>query len=313
MSKIVRKLQKIFAIDAANNGQFGSAQLGTKVLSNDLDTLQNLPAWENGWLDAVVSPQTLPTLEEMQATNYINTYQLKYLFQEGIPEFLVTETYYQNSIVKKGGTYELYGSIVDDNTGNALTDATKWKYLGNLEGLVTSNEISSTDSQLVLFSGTTGQVIKKSALSGLLKAASGVVSAAVAGTDYLTPTGDGSQLTGINVAAGVAPYLSSPQTITNAGTLTLAHGLGSTPARWGVSYLECQTGEFGYTAGQKAIPLVDHNTTGGNGYTAGIVADGTNLSVKYGSSGFGIINFTNGQFANATSANWKAIFYASRI
>lgn len=132
MSKILRKLQKVFAASASNNGQFGSAQLGTKVLSNDLDTLQGLAAWGNGWLDAVVSPQTLPTLEEMQATNYVNTSQLKYLFQEGISEFLSTETYYENSIVKKGGTYQLYGSIIDDNTGNALTDNTKWQFLVDL-------------------------------------------------------------------------------------------------------------------------------------------------------------------------------------
>ncbi len=135
MAKIFRKLQKIFALDAANNGQFGSAQLGTKVLSSDVDTLQALSAWDNGWLDAVVSPQTLPTLEEMQATNYVNTYQLKYLFQEGIPEYLSTEKYFQNSIVKKAGTYQLYGSTVDDNIGNALTDPTKWVFLVDLSNI----------------------------------------------------------------------------------------------------------------------------------------------------------------------------------
>jgi hypothetical protein len=48
-------------------------------------------------------------------------------------------------------------------------------------GEVTSADSSATDSQLVVMSGTTGKAIKKSALSGVLKAASGVP-AAVTGT-----------------------------------------------------------------------------------------------------------------------------------
>lgn len=135
MPKIARKHQKIFASSASNNGVFGSAQVGTKVLSNDLDTLQGLSAFLNGWNDAVISGQRLPPLEEAQTLDYIATYQLAYLFQEGIPEWNTSATYYQNSIVKKTGTYQLYGSIVDNNTGNALpaaVDDANWKYLGDL-------------------------------------------------------------------------------------------------------------------------------------------------------------------------------------
>ena len=47
---------------------------------------------------------------------------------------------------------------------------------------------SSVDNELVLFSATTGKVIKRATLTGLIKLASGVVSAAVAGTDYTTPS-----------------------------------------------------------------------------------------------------------------------------
>lgn len=139
MAKITRKLLKVFASNAVNNGVFGSAQAGTKVLSSNIDTLQGLPAWLNGWLDATISAQKLPTLEEMQAIDYVITTQLSYLFQEGIPEYLGTQTYYENSIVKKAGTYELYGSKIDDNLGNALpiqVDDANWQYLGDLAQLV---------------------------------------------------------------------------------------------------------------------------------------------------------------------------------
>ncbi len=139
MARIVRKDQRIFAGSASNNGQFGSAQAGTQVTSNDLDVLQQLDAWASGWNSATISSQRLPTLEEMQGIQYVLTSQVAYLFQEGIPEFLLAAEYHQNSIVKKPGTYELYGSIIDDNTGNALpsqADNTEWQYLGDLAELV---------------------------------------------------------------------------------------------------------------------------------------------------------------------------------
>lgn len=56
----------------------------------------------------------------------------------------------------------------------------------------------SVDGELALFDATTGKLIKRASTTGLLKAASGVVSAAVAGTDYLAPS-----------AAGALVYLST--------------------------------------------------------------------------------------------------------
>lgn len=46
---------------------------------------------------------------------------------------------------------------------------------------------SSVDSEIALFSGTGGKTIKRASTTGLLKAASGVLAAAVDKTDYLTP------------------------------------------------------------------------------------------------------------------------------
>ncbi len=45
----------------------------------------------------------------------------------------------------------------------------------------------SVDGEVALFSGTTGGVLKRAAITGLAKLASGVLSAAVAGTDYYAP------------------------------------------------------------------------------------------------------------------------------
>lgn len=54
-----------------------------------------------------------------------------------------------------------------------------------------NGQASSVDSEIALFSGTSGKIIKRATTTGLLKAASGVIAAAVAGTDYLAPAAIG--------------------------------------------------------------------------------------------------------------------------
>jgi len=54
-------------------------------------------------------------------------------------------------------------------------------------GDVSSNTSSSVDSEIALFSGTGGKTIKRATTTGVLKASSGVIAAASAGTDYVAP------------------------------------------------------------------------------------------------------------------------------
>ena len=63
---------------------------------------------------------------------------------------------------------------VDNNFSNLNTD--------KIEGIT-----SSVDSELALWSSTTGKVLKRATVTGVLKATSGVVAAATAGTDYAKP------------------------------------------------------------------------------------------------------------------------------
>lgn len=71
----------------------------------------------------------------------------------------------------------------------------------------------SVDSEIAIFSGTSGAAVKRATTSGLLKAASGVLSAAVSGTDYAPATsgtailkGNGSG--GFSAASDGTDYLS---------------------------------------------------------------------------------------------------------
>lgn len=55
---------------------------------------------------------------------------------------------------------------------------------------------SSVDSEIALFNSTTGKIIKRASTTGILKGASGVLSAATSGTDYCAATSGSSVLKG---------------------------------------------------------------------------------------------------------------------
>lgn len=151
MARIQRWTQKIFASGASNNGIFGSAQAGTKILSNSLSDIQSLPAWAAGWLDATIGALKFPPLEEMQGVQYLTTTQISYLFQEGIAEYDAATTYYHFSIVKAPGTFQLFGSLIDANVGNALPTAPasngNWQFLIDLGN---TNPFTTGDAKLTL-------------------------------------------------------------------------------------------------------------------------------------------------------------------
>lgn len=137
MANITRKHHKIFASSATNNGQFGSAQLGTKINSNDPDVIQALSAYDQGWNSATTGGTQLPTLEEMQGLQYNNSYQIAYLLQKGIPEWNTSTDYHIGDIAREIAGTKFYKSITDNNIGNALTDINNWEFLGNF-GLATT-------------------------------------------------------------------------------------------------------------------------------------------------------------------------------
>lgn len=98
MALLTRKLQKIFALNAPSGevGVIGSKAGGTAVTSKDLDTLQSDARLLLGYFSTTSDQGTtkLPYTQEQNAIDYILTTQLKYLFQNGIPEYLDTEEYY---------------------------------------------------------------------------------------------------------------------------------------------------------------------------------------------------------------------------
>ena len=76
------------------------------------------------------------------------------------------------------------GQVLRVNSGGTALEYGAAVGVGDVVG-----PASSVSNEIALFDGTTGKTIKAATTTGVLKATSGVLSAAVAGTDYLAPGG----------------------------------------------------------------------------------------------------------------------------
>lgn len=119
----------------------------------------------------------------------------------------------------------------------------------------------------------------------------------------------------ISIGSGWIPYYeSAEQTITSAGSLQLAHGLGVEPLLV-QCLLVCKTTEANYSVDDKvfiqtgATPVQSGTVDRG----ISIVPDATNLNIRYGADAtnvFTVLDKTTGGAAGITTANWKLIVRA---
>lgn len=101
-------------------------------------------------------------------------------------------------------------------------------------------------------------------------------------------------------------FESTEQTITAAGSLTLAHGLGVEPKLFQVMLI-CKTADGGYSVNDKVIVAATHQYVSCG---VSLVPDSTNLNVRFGAAAntFKVVHKTTGNEFLITNANWKAIF-----
>lgn len=130
MSKIVRKIQKIFGSNAGFQQmvEFGSLANSAPVYTTDVAVMQSLSQYLDGWYEAVIGDNS-PAIEDMNALFYIMAYQIAYLMQQGIAEWEIGTTYFVGSQVSDG-LGNNYVSITDNNVGNILTDFVNWNFAG---------------------------------------------------------------------------------------------------------------------------------------------------------------------------------------
>lgn len=99
-------------------------------------------------------------------------------------------------------------------------------------------------------------------------------------------------------------YVSSNQTITSAGLLTLAHSLGVAPK---LVFLElvCTTAEYNYAVNDVILVGVNNTSASGNRVHS-VSYDATNIYFRYGNTitAFIYADKTTGAAVNLTNANW---------
>ena len=75
------------------------------------------------------------------------------------------------------------------STGNLPTNTTYWSLMALAGAGDVVGPASSVANEIALFDGASGKLIKSATTTGVLKATSGVIAAASAGTDYVAPSG----------------------------------------------------------------------------------------------------------------------------
>lgn len=99
-------------------------------------------------------------------------------------------SYVANDVVSLSGSS--YLAIQASTNQNPSTQTAYWLLLaakGDTGAGDVTGQASSVDNEIALFSGTGGKTIKRATTTGVLKATSGVIAAATAGTDYVAPSG----------------------------------------------------------------------------------------------------------------------------
>lgn len=162
MAKLARVLGKVFAGSAPLDeiGQFGSALAGNPTNTQDVATIQSLPAYSEGWGKGVISSRNYPPIEEVNGVLKTISYQTCYLLQEGIPEYDSNTEYSNTSIVKSisGTRLNFYISLQNNNIGHPLSDTTYWTQAtlnsGRNVGEIITSTIPLNDSGVHLLDGS---------------------------------------------------------------------------------------------------------------------------------------------------------------
>lgn len=107
-------------------------------------------------------------------------------------------------------------------------------------------------------------------------------------------------------------YSSGNQTITSAGGLTLAHGLGVEP-RQVTLWLKCVTGDGGFSVGAKLLTGPGVSDSSADNHGLALYVDSTNINIVFGAatSVFTAINPLSAAGVGLTNSSWKLVVEAN--
>ncbi|WP_085908271.1 hypothetical protein [Kiloniella majae] len=209
-------------------------------------------------------------------------------------------------------------AILTQNSGNdeppvkvpfmywAETDAdTLWQRNAANDGWINRGPLASGFGALALLNTVgTSQIADNAVTLGKL---AGGAAGKYLGFDV---SGDPAELAPPSGGVFTESYESPEQTMTAAGSLTLAHGLSVRPKLFKAYYV-CETAQHGYAVGDEADTSF-YTTSYDASIGPVIIADATNVMVKFGNfaSGIPITNKSTGAQALMTYSYWKLIVRA---
>lgn len=167
-----------------------------------------------------------------------------------------------------------------------------------------SNVLSPQKAAQIRFQGFgSGFDLLNATPQSLPAALSSEIVSGSSGTLYLSP----SQTLAAFGFSGL--FVSAPQVITAAGTVTIAHTLGRQPTMLQVT-LNCLASDINYSPGNTLFINPGTSTLGAADAGISVVADASNITVRYGANAnsISILNKTTGVSSFITNANWRAIF-----
>ena len=161
-SKLGRKEAKIFANNCIDRlvTQFRTenADGSTASYSRDPDIIQNAN-YEQGWVENTNNFNTKIYGEDMNAVGYVQSYLLKYLYENGIPEWSATTEYFEHSICRVDN--RLFISLTDNNINNDPTSTVnQWSEIP-----LSAINITTSGTGSSFFSSSTGNDITLKSLS----------------------------------------------------------------------------------------------------------------------------------------------------
>lgn len=167
MAKLAVKLQQIFADIGATGPsgeyyitQFGSLRAASPVATIDPATIQALSAYGYGFSSAIINGGA-PAIQDIDGLCRMISIGVAYLQQAGIAEYNSGDEYKVGSLVSSTNG-AIYRSVAASNTGNALSDTTKWMlYKSNAIGAYTEyfGEVVYNENCLYFTGTATGNTV----------------------------------------------------------------------------------------------------------------------------------------------------------
>lgn len=182
-----------------------TSQSGKYLSTNGVDT---------AWSTLPTAPSALATYIVQTSTNAPTNAQILASLSTGLVKVTTTTGILSTAVA--GTDY-----LSPTGNGSALTGLTSSQITGNFPESQVTNLVSDLALKAPLASPSFTGTVTIGTLTGLLKASTGTVSAAAAGTDYLSPTGNGSALTGLT-----SSQITGVFGVSNGGTSFSTYTLG---------------------------------------------------------------------------------------